>query len=211
MEDILNTHFETIHKIGYQIFDLPMDVFNIVRAETNEMELTGFANCIPHNKYLSGNIEREYTIVKSVPHIKRVLEKAVVQYYHSYKINISPNIKLTSEQDSVWVNFQKKHEFNPLHKHIGTLSYVIFVKIPYYTADENKNKSSKDSGSPLAGTFNFHYLDQYSYGGINSYTIPVDRTYEGKMILFSAGLTHSVFPFYTSDEYRVTVSGNIFL
>jgi hypothetical protein len=206
----LNTYFQTIYKIGYQVFDLPSDVFNVVRTETNEMEFNNFVGCIPQNKYLSGNIQREYTIIKSVPYLKRVLEEATVHYYNSYEIN-TPPVSLTSAQNVFWVNFQKKHEFNPLHNHIGTLSFVIFVKIPYFIAEENKNKSSKDSGSPLAGTFNFHYVDQYTNGGINSFTIPVDKTYEGKMILFPSGLSHSVFPFYTSDEYRVTISGNIFL
>ena len=33
--------------------------------------------------------------------------------------------------DRLWVNFQKKNEFNPIHNHSGLYSFVIWVKIPY--------------------------------------------------------------------------------
>ena len=39
--------------------------------------------------------------------------------------------------------------------------------------------------------------------------LDVDKTFEGKMLLFNAKQMHTVFPFYTSDAYRITVSGNI--
>ena len=39
--------------------------------------------------------------------------------------------------------------------------------------------------------------------------MPVDKSYERKIILFPGDTLHSVSPFYTSDDYRVTVSGNI--
>ena len=32
---------------------------------------------------------------------------------------------------SVWVNFQKKYEFNPLHDHTGIISFVIWIDVPY--------------------------------------------------------------------------------
>ena len=31
---------------------------------------------------------------------------------------------------ALWVNFQKKHEFNPMHDHSGVFSFVIWMKIP---------------------------------------------------------------------------------
>ena len=32
---------------------------------------------------------------------------------------------------------------------------------------------------------------------------------EKKIIMFPAGLNHVVYPFYTSDDYRITISGNV--
>jgi hypothetical protein len=39
--------------------------------------------------------------------------------------------------------------------------------------------------------------------------VPVDKTFEGKMLFFPATLSHSVNPFYTSDDYRISIAGNI--
>jgi hypothetical protein len=39
--------------------------------------------------------------------------------------------------------------------------------------------------------------------------LPVDKTWENVIVLFPAGLTHSVSPFYSSDDYRISVAGNI--
>ena len=34
------------------------------------------------------------------------------------------------ELKSIWVNYQKQHEFNPPHHHNGLFSFVVFMKIP---------------------------------------------------------------------------------
>ena len=45
--------------------------------------------------------------------------------------------------------------------------------------------------------------------GITQTYLQVDKSYEGKIIIFPANLTHGVLPFYTSDDYRITISGNV--
>jgi hypothetical protein len=32
---------------------------------------------------------------------------------------------------------------------------------------------------------------------------------ENTLLLFPAKLTHAVYPFYSSDDYRISVSGNV--
>jgi hypothetical protein len=211
----MSSHFQTIYQIGYQILDVPEDIFSSIKAEVYKMESTKFINNTPHNEFLAGNIEREYTITESVPQLETLIDDAAHQYYESYGIPSTPRRKykflITPKlgTPAVWVNFQKKHEFNPIHDHSGLLSFVIFVKIPYYLSEENKNPSSVNSQAPFAGVLSFHYVDQYVHGGIDTHTLPVDKSFEGKMIIFSSGLRHSVNPFFTSDEYRITISGNI--
>ena len=39
----------------------------------------------------------------------------------------------------LWVNYQYKHEFNPLHDHSGVYSFVIWMKIPTSFSDQKKN------------------------------------------------------------------------
>jgi len=48
-------------------------------------------------------------------------------------------------------------------------------------------------------------------GNIRSHDLPVDKSYEKKLLLFPATMRHSVYPFYTSDDYRISVSGNFLM
>jgi hypothetical protein len=57
--------------------------------------------------------------------------------------------------------------------------------------------------------FQFHYTD--ILGNITGAVLPIDKKWEGQMLLFPALLNHSVFPFYSSNDYRISVSGNLFL
>jgi hypothetical protein len=46
-------------------------------------------------------------------------------------------------------------------------------------------------------------------GRIVQNRIEVDKSWEGTMIMFPSSLHHMVHPFYTSDEYRISISGNL--
>ena len=46
-------------------------------------------------------------------------------------------------------------------------------------------------------------------GEVVSYCVNVDKSFEGKMLMFVSKQHHMVYPFYTSDNYRITVSGNL--
>ena len=58
-----------------------------------------------------------------------------------------------------------------------------------------------------AGMFAFFFSDPS--GKITQEALPVDKSWEGKVALFPANLNHCVYPFYTSDEYRISISGNL--
>jgi hypothetical protein len=108
----------------------------------------------------------------------------------------------------MWVNFQKKYEYNPLHNHNGMFSFVIWIKIPYNLEKEKENDIAKNSiydGS--IGNFSFIYKTETS---IQMEFIPMEKKMEGYCTIFPAHLHHMVYPFYTSDEERVSISGNIF-
>ena len=112
--------------------------------------------------------------------------------------------------DTSWVNFQKKYEFNPPHDHSGVVSFVIFVQIPYDLKDEelcypNISRSAKNRNH----TSKFTFLNPGSCGGFIVDPLDVDKSFEGKMLMFSSKQMHEVYPFYTSDDYRITVSGNM--
>jgi len=111
--------------------------------------------------------------------------------------------------NSLWVNFQKSGEFQPLHIHSGVLSFVIWMKIPYYPENESKLQISK-TNSPICtpGTFSFAYSDGVSRAVHPSF-ITLSPHMNGYCCIFPSDLAHQVHPFYTSDEDRISISGNI--
>lgn len=118
----------------------------------------------------------------------------------NYSCNYKPNLgKL--KISAAWVNFQKKHEFARPHAHLGDFSFVIWIKAPFSINDET------EFGNVEAASFNFHYTN--TLGKIQNWSIPVDQTYEKRVIVFPSDMVHSVYPFYSSDDYRIAVAGNV--
>lgn len=103
-----------------------------------------------------------------------------------------------------WINYQKKHEFNPIHVHEGVLSAVIFIDIPEEIEKEHLQWEGRTT-CPSPGMLEFVYGPKnfMSYG---SYKV-TPKT--GQMYIFPADLKHCVYPF-TSDVTRITMSFNIF-
>lgn len=106
-----------------------------------------------------------------------------------------------------WVNFQKKHEYNPIHYHYQDISWVIWVTIPYDLQEEMNLPNARESNTNVASKFQFVYnkLD----GGIHTHEIDIDQTWEGVLVMFPSYLKHQVYPFQTTDEHRISIAGNI--
>ena len=128
--------------------------------------------------------------------------------YSDYGLENSNNIAYLKDW---WVNYQYKHEFNPLHNHSGLYSFVIWLKIPY-SAKERSNldflKGLKEKDKK-AGVFEMQYCN--SLGNTVNYVYPLSKEWEGKMIFFPSKLHHCAHPFYNTDEEKVSISGNIWL
>lgn len=106
-----------------------------------------------------------------------------------------------------WINLQSKHEFNPIHHHSGIFSFVMWVTVPYFINFEHSVSPGIRSSTPKSGLFDIIYTD--CLGAVRTQSIPADKSYEGEIILFPSKLNHGVYPFYSSDHYRVSISGNI--
>ena len=126
---------------------------------------------------------------------------------HTTILDKKSNVDLRLE--SAWVNFQKKGEFNPMHNHTGMYSFVLWYKIPYFSSIEEKASPGRKSNNNLAGKFEFIYSN--ILGSVTGAMIDVDRQWEGQILLFPSMLNHTVYPFYSSDEYRISIAGNLFI
>lgn len=113
-----------------------------------------------------------------------------------------------------WINLQKKHEYRPAHYHSDgntlskNLSFVTYVKIPYNLSDEDSYSNyTKLATRYRNGRIEFIY--NTLTGLQKSKSVDVSSEFEGGTLLFLNSLMHLVYPFYTSDEYRISVAGNI--
>ena len=186
--------------------DLNQEIVNIhTAAETGTLEKNGITQM---NFALAGQITKEYQITKSRELLDPFLEemgRAFQKEWDYYpKENPNKNLKV----DSVWVNMQKKLEVNPLHNHDGTLSFVAWLHVPFKLEDERNMENCKNSRTvELASTFQFVYTT--ALGTIANCPMFVESGWEGRIVMFPAKLLHVVYPFQTSDDYRISIAGNL--
>lgn len=202
---------------GFVIDKVPTTILESLGNYINSMDLNHSDN-LPSNHYsLAGNIENQYSIPATNEledyvywlcdlYMQRFPTFKKAAYYSN---GIEKEVKQKLYLYSLWVNFMRKYEFNPPHTHSGKFSFVIWYKVPYDLETEMRVSPSKRlDKNNLAGTFQFSYPN-FSEQGIGLTNIRADKRYEGKICLFPAYLHHSVFPFYSSDEFRISIAGNL--
>ena len=191
----------------YVMTDVPKDILDKIDIEINKTGLS------PVNNELAGNLKHEFLIQDARVIIHPFLIEMVKEHRKRYPEYFRRMHSLIDHKEvelmlfKMWVNFQKKHEFNPMHIHDGLFSFVIWHKVPYKMEDEAKVFPDMKEKDRRNGFFSFFFT--HADGKIMQEPIPVDNSYEGKIALFPANLNHCVYPFYTSDDYRVSISGNL--
>ena len=187
-----------------------------LQYKLNTQEMDYVWRCIKNkkrntNKDLAGNISASYDLMDRGDWFYTNVALPLVHGYTEKFCNVGKSLPLTIKHpycmDKWWVNYQKKHEFNPIHNHSGVYSFVIWMKIPYDCEKQNKKDIARNSNAPSIGTFQFSYQNILGEGDAKSYYLsPKD---EGIMLFFPSRLDHQVYPFYDCDEERISVSGNI--
>ena len=203
--------FEHSHlpNIGLTNGKIPPNIYQALNQEIVDIH-TNDKDVVRMNRTLAGQITKEYQITKSLPLLNPFLEEMGRAYQKEWdyypKENPNDN-KLTVE--SVWVNMQKKLEVNPLHNHDGTLSFVAWLHVPFKLEDERNMPNCKNSRTvELASTFQFVYTT--ALGNITNCPLFVESGWEAKIVMFPAPLLHMVYPFQTSDDYRISIAGNLY-
>ena len=206
MENIQPNFFNNLGYLSSSLSDVDLMP---IRKEIQEIIDRRFELTEKSTTTLAGNIEKEYYLSQSKEYLDGLLWPFCEEYNSIFRYMRSINV-LTQDVplilDKVWVNFQEKNEFNPLHNHGGIYSFVIWIDIPYSIQDEMNHPSTRDSNNQCAGHFTFTYINVL--GDIQSVNIPADMTYNNRILFFPARMMHSVNPFRTSDGLRISVSGN---
>ena len=210
MNQEVTVNFEEFPNIGILHCKVPNDILKILYNRLDEIEKSNFEGLEDNRKNLLGHMDKEYKMLDYISVIEPFLLQLVDTYEEKYHYiesvaNVEGKVKMALTH--LWVNYQKKYEFNPVHIHSGVFSFVIWMKIPYDLKEEEAVFPVTSGGLPRTSKFTFHYTN--SLGKIGNWVIPIDKTYEGVICLFPSELAHSVNPFYTSDDYRVSISGNL--
>ena len=195
---------------GWLESDLPQEAIDTLWKYIDESKGT----TLDVRSTLVGNISNSFELVDTdnwfYENICKELVYAYAEYFPKfYPLDLFPNSKQHDLcLNTFWVNYQYKHEFNPLHNHSGLFSFVIWLKIPTDYEEQHSLPHSKGSSSPASSDFHFQYLD--ICGSTRSYTYYMSKECEGKMLFFPARLNHIVYPFFNCDEDRISVSGNLY-
>lgn len=212
MQNFCQIQFPNLGFVGCELND---EDLKPIKEEVDEIS-NNFELASPLNYALAGHIQKEYKLSKSHNHLESLSLKLAYVWKKSHFSN-SKRLERRARDENIsnlylkgsWVNFQKKYEYNPLHRHDGEFVFVLWLKVPYEKENESKIFPNIREKTDLNGSLTFRYTDVL--GRIVPWTVPTDKSYIGKMILFPSELMHEVHPFYTSDEFRISVSGNLHL
>ena len=133
-------------------------------------------------------------MIKDIIILKESTFKSVKKYNRS-----TPNLVFTTP----WYNVQKPGQYLSNHFHDGLLSYTMWVDIPFAEQEGNEDNEKYNSC--------FELLYTNILGQVTGHKIFIDKSYEGKMIVFPSTLLHCVYPFYKAKKNRVSIAGNILI
>lgn len=157
---------------------------------------------------LAGNIKHQYQAVVDPQKFIDYIYQDVYEYVKATQLRSKTVDVLQVKTFSLsfdlgsgpWINYQHKHEFNPVHSHDGDLSAVVMIDIPEKIAEE-VDKPSYSTNMCCPGQLEF-----ISYGGDGTYKV---LPKSGDIYIFPSDLRHCVYPF-TSDVERITMSFNVY-
>jgi len=171
---------------------------NVLLEIENELEKTdvSFENCDHTRKQLAGDLQNEYFLsVSNHPFLFTTIKQSILNA-------LSETSRIGIEDifiNSMWINFQKENEHNPIHIHMGCLSFVLYLQLPENLEQELKEQS-ENSMSASRGLIEF--MSTYTN---NSIKLLPQR---GDLLTFNSEHRHQVYPFYSKGS-RVTIAGNI--
>ena len=196
---------------------------NIMKCELGDKAVEYLWDCIKNareNKVnakenLAGNIEESLYLEDRNNyfwdnHLKEMCSEYLKSNFYctSFRNNFTNVFSEQMIMREFWVNFSKQTEFNPIHNHGGAMSFVIWMQIPTRSKEQHNLPISKNTTNPASSDFQFLYTD--ILGAIAPMTFEMDPEMNGSLVLFPATLSHQVYPFFNCDDYRVSISGNIY-
>lgn len=156
------------------------------------------------NMYFGGSYHYEASVIEDAkPELFGYLLDWLEFMYNAYgkkRVTFVPgsdsfDLKLST----MWVNFQKRYDFNPVHHHGGIVSFVLFLQVPKKIFEVQAN-----SNAQTAGQLSFQHGEAMSPLCPTGWSV---KPSSKLILMFPATLNHFV-PSFWADEERISVSGN---
>lgn len=195
----------------YQIFDFDYDFRHKVFHTRAPFELVeGLKEYFKSNRgtmqecqtELAGNIPNEYAI--DLEHLYEYDE----ELYNLFTMFLgqATAVCINGEVGSLdirraWYNEMESNDYNPLHKHFGMLSFVMYLDIP----EEIRSECENEVGNVYSQGLIEFVSGFLGAEGMRKLTF---NPRVGDMFMFNSQLHHCVYPF-KSDVKRLSLAGNI--
>jgi len=205
--DLLPRHFPNIGVVEAQLpDDVVKNIWKVIKkARKKPEDMKG---------ELAGNISSSIKLDGDAPLLKEFVGELLPKFIDSHINSYGAPWRATMKEgegwnlESLWVNFQKKHEFNPPHDHSGVYSFVIWMQIPTSYAEQKKLPICAESNADNhISNFAFSYTN--TMGRVSTFAYNMEKQAEGYMVMFPSQMLHQVFPFYENDGERISISGNV--
>ena len=171
-------------------------------------------NPVDSKAELAGNISSSIKLDRNSELLKDFTGETVPAFMKQHMEAYGPPYRMAMKEgeqfylESLWVNFQRQHEFNPPHDHAGVYSFVIWMQIPTSYEEQRKLPIAVESNADNhISNFAFSYTN--TLGRVSTFAYNMEKEAEGYMVMFPSAMLHQVFPFYENDGERISISGNI--
>ena len=192
------TEFINVPNYGFLQTQLPTKLFIKLKEECQN-----FKELREMKSDLSGTgIPKHFFIEKCFSELKEYILYCANEYEKKFKYIKS--LKFLNKNAPLfvappWLNVQKRYEFLPMHNHDGVLSYNIWIQIPY----DIKKELHKQ-----AGELQFIY-PMVASAKMGKHRFILSKADEGHLLMFPSMFLHTLCPFYTSKNVRLSIAGNI--
>jgi len=205
--ELLTRNFPNIGVVEGQLSE---DVVDNIWKVVNEAR----DNPVDSKPELAGNISSSIKLDRNSELLKDFTGETIPAFMQQHMEAYGPPYRMAMKEgeqfylESLWVNFQRQHEFNPPHDHAGVYSFVIWMQIPTSYEEQRKLPIAVESNADNhISNFAFSYTN--TLGRVSTFAYNMEKEAEGYMVMFPSAMLHQVFPFYENDGERISISGNI--
>jgi len=205
--ELLTRNFPNIGVVEGQLSE---DVVDNIWKVVNEAR----DNPVDSKPELAGNISSSIKLDRNSELLKDFTGETIPAFMQQHMEAYGPPYRMAMKEgeqfylESLWVNFQRQHEFNPPHDHAGVYSFVIWMQIPTSYEEQRKLPIAVESNADNhISNFAFSYTN--TLGRVSTFAYNMEKEAEGYMVMFPSAMLHQVFPFYENEGERISISGNI--